>query len=260
MTEVYHPNSSSDADTWPEALDVAVHIHRAMAEAEFQTYVWWYIRRSYGPMKEDGTISKRGYMMAHFSKFVRHGYERIDATKAPQTDVFISAYINGGGDSVTVVAVNKKTSVINQSFAVSGGAAALTKMEGWRTTGSESMAKIADIGVADGNFTASLPAQSVTTFVGALPKHATGALPKPQAAPRARPPAVTVRGRALSVNAPAGTVARVRVVNATGKTVARFSAPGGSTRSLGAIPAGAYFIEAQLAKDGAKTVSVAVLR
>lgn len=21
----------------------------------FQTYTWWYIRRSYGPMKEDGT-------------------------------------------------------------------------------------------------------------------------------------------------------------------------------------------------------------
>lgn len=32
-------------------------------------------------MKEDGTISKRGYNMAHFSKFVRPGYVRIDATK-----------------------------------------------------------------------------------------------------------------------------------------------------------------------------------
>jgi glucuronoarabinoxylan endo-1,4-beta-xylanase len=169
MTEVYHPNSSSDADTWPEALDVAVHIHRAMAEAEFQTYVWWYIRRSYGPMKENGTISKRGYMMSHFSKFVRPGYIRIDATKSPQTDVFVSAYISKDSDSLTIVAVNKKTSAVNQNFAISGGAA-LTNLEGWRTTGSGNLAKIADISVTSGNFTASLPAQSVTTFVGAVPK------------------------------------------------------------------------------------------
>ncbi len=82
MTEVYYPNSDTNsADRWPEALDVSQHIHNAMVEGDFQAYVWWYIRRSYGPMKEDGTISKRGYNMAHFSKFVRPGYVRIDATK-----------------------------------------------------------------------------------------------------------------------------------------------------------------------------------
>jgi hypothetical protein len=43
-------------------------------------------------------------------------------------------------------------------------------MEGWRTTGSANMAKITDnISVSGGSFTASLPAQSVTTFVGTMP-------------------------------------------------------------------------------------------
>jgi len=45
-------------------------------------------------MKEDGTISKRGYMMAHYSKFVRPGYVRVDATKNPTYNVYLSAYKN----------------------------------------------------------------------------------------------------------------------------------------------------------------------
>jgi hypothetical protein len=133
-----------------------------MAEAEFQSYVWWYIRRSYGPMKENGTISKRGYMMAHFSKFVRHGYIRIDATKNPETDVFVSAY--RGENKIAIVAVNKKTSSVSQNFVINN-APAIGSAESWRTSGSENLAKGANINIAGGNFTANLPAQSVTTFV-----------------------------------------------------------------------------------------------
>jgi glucuronoarabinoxylan endo-1,4-beta-xylanase len=162
MTEVYHPNSEADSgDKWPEALQTAQHVHNAMVEAEFQMYVWWYIRRSYGPMLENGNISKRGYMMSHFSKFVRPGYVRVDATKAPVTNVDVSAYKSA--DSVVIVAINRTTSAVNQKFVINNGT--VTKMEGWRTSGNENMVKIADVNVS-GSFTANLPAQSVTTFVG----------------------------------------------------------------------------------------------
>lgn len=129
-------------------------------------YVWWYIRRSYGPLKENGNISKRGYMMAHFSKFVRPGAVRIDATKTPETDVYVSAYKSSGADSLIIVAVNKKTSAVSQVFNISNGT--VSKMESWRTSGSENMAKQSDINITSGSFTASLPAQSVTTFVGII--------------------------------------------------------------------------------------------
>lgn len=56
-------------------------------------------------MKEDGMISKRGYNMAHFSKFVRPGYVRIDATKNPEPNVYVSAY--KGDNKVVIVAINK---------------------------------------------------------------------------------------------------------------------------------------------------------
>ena len=134
--------------------------------AEFQMYVWWYIRRLYSPLKEDGAISKRGYMMAHFSKFVRPGYIRIDAAKNPETNVFVSAYKSG--NKVVIVAVNKKTSVSNMNFTVSGGGAT-GSVESWRTSGTENMLKATGtITVNGGKFSATLPAQSVTTFVGTL--------------------------------------------------------------------------------------------
>ncbi|MDP4179551.1 MAG: dockerin type I domain-containing protein [Bacillota bacterium] len=165
MTEVYVPNSDDNsADRWPEALDVAVHMHNGMVEAEFQAYVWWYIRRQYGPMKEDGTISKRGYMMAHFSKYIRNGYLRVDATKSPNTNVYVSAY--KGDNKVVIVAINKNTSAVSQKFILQNGStSSVTPIV---TTGSQNLVTGSNISVSGGAFTAQLPAQSVTTFIGTL--------------------------------------------------------------------------------------------
>lgn len=162
MTEVYVPNSSSDADTWPEALDVAENIHNGMTVGNMSAYVWWYIRRSYGPMKENGNISKRGYMMAQYSKFVRPGDVRIDATEQPTQNVFVSAYKNDA-DQVTIVAVNKTTSEYNQSFSMGSGES-ISGVTRYRSSGSENLAK-SEIGFNGTGFAAQLPAQSVSTFV-----------------------------------------------------------------------------------------------
>jgi glucuronoarabinoxylan endo-1,4-beta-xylanase len=164
MTEVYYPNSSSSADLWPEALDVSYHINSALVEGDFQAYVWWYIRRSYGPMKEDGTISKRGYNMAHFSKFVRPGYVRVDATKNPNTNVYASAF--KGDNKAVIVAINKGTSAVSQRFVLQNGNA--STVSSWITDGSRNLAASSPINVSAGSFTAQLPAQSVTTFVAEL--------------------------------------------------------------------------------------------
>lgn len=162
MTEVYYPNSDNNsADRWPEALGVSEHIHHSMVEGDFQAYVWWYIRRSYGPMKEDGMISKRGYNMAHFSKFVRPGYVRIDATKSPESNVFVSAY--KGNNQVVIVAINKNNAGVNQHFVVQNGS--VSQASRWVTSGSSNLQPGTDITISGNQFWAHLPAQSVTTFV-----------------------------------------------------------------------------------------------
>lgn len=161
MTEVYVPNSDADsADRFPEALEVAYNMHNGIVEGNFQAYVWWYIRRSYGPMKEDGTMSKRGAMMAQYSKFVRPGYVRVDATKNPNTNVYISAY-KGDGKAV-IVAINKGTSSVSQKFSLQG-ASSVSKVSSWITDGSKNVSAAASYSGA--SFTAQLPGQSVITFV-----------------------------------------------------------------------------------------------
>ncbi|WP_433090141.1 cellulose binding domain-containing protein [Dactylosporangium sp. CA-052675] len=165
MTEVYYPNSTDSADAWPGALDVAEHMHHAMVDAEFQAYVWWYLRRSYGPMREDGQISKRGAMMAHFARFVRPGYVRIDATANPASNVFVSAYRSG--NTVVIVAVNKNTSSVTQQFTLAGTAAS-GGVSNWLTDASRNVAPQSALTMTNGSITVTLPARSVTTFVTSL--------------------------------------------------------------------------------------------
>lgn len=164
MTEVYYPNSNANsADNWPEALGVSDHIHNAMIN-NMQTYVWWYIRRSYSPMRENGTISKRGYCMAQYSKFIRRGYKRVAATENPNNGVHVSAY-TGDGKAV-IVAVNKGSASVSQKFAVNGQG--ISKVDRYRTSGSENLAKTSNLALEGNGFWAYLPANSVSTFVCTL--------------------------------------------------------------------------------------------
>ena len=161
MTEVY-TDSKNDADLWPMALDVATNIHNAMVEAEFNVYTWWYIRRSYGMIKENGQISKRGWCMAQYTKFVRPGFKRVDATKSPATNVYVSAY--KGGDQIVIVAVNTNTSSKSLTFSLAG--AKVTEFTQYTTSSSKNLANGGTISVSGSGFSATIDAQSVTTWVG----------------------------------------------------------------------------------------------
>ena len=102
------------------AMDVAYEIHRAMVVGNFNQYTWWYIRRCYGLIMEKdfgnklqvssneiGKVSKRGYVMSQFARFIRPGAVRVGATAKPEANLFASAYKSAGGDSVIVVLVNR---------------------------------------------------------------------------------------------------------------------------------------------------------
>jgi glucuronoarabinoxylan endo-1,4-beta-xylanase len=183
MTEVYYPNSSDSGDLWPQALDVGEHIHHAMVDAEFQAYIWWTIRRSYGPMREDGQISKRGAMMAHFARFVRPGYARIDATANPASNVYVSAY--RGGNTVVIVAVNKNTSSVSQQFTLSNTTAS-GSVSNWLTDGSRNVAPQGALSMSNGSLTVTLPARSIMTFVTSV--SGTPSSPSPSVSASSSPP------------------------------------------------------------------------
>lgn len=180
MTEVY-TDSKYDANIWSDtyindsrhAIKVAEHIHYAMVDGNFQTYVFWPLRRYYALIHDGnsdnqgntpasaGTATKRGYCMAQFSKFVRPGYVRVDATKQPITNVFVSAYKKG--DDVVIVAVNKTTSSKSLTLSIPG-----TKVTTWTpytTSASKNVAKGTSIN-GGASFQVTLEPASVTTFTG----------------------------------------------------------------------------------------------
>ncbi|MBK9576175.1 MAG: hypothetical protein IPO40_03785 [Fibrobacteres bacterium] len=162
MTEHY-TESANDADLWPMALDVGTDIHNTMVEGNFSAYVWWFIRRKYSPMKEDGNISKRGYCMAQYSKFIRPGFVRVDATKAPATNVLVSAYYNKTDGKTVVVVVNKNTSASSLKFTIAGTKA--NSFIKYTTSSSKSLAKDGSVAMSGESFSSSVDGQSVTTFV-----------------------------------------------------------------------------------------------
>ncbi|MBQ6555856.1 MAG: carbohydrate binding domain-containing protein [Firmicutes bacterium] len=166
MTEVYVPNSNSNsADNWPEALQVSENMHNGLVVGNLSAYVWWYIRRSYSLLKENGQISKRGYCFAQYSKFVRPGDYRVDATEQPASNVYVSAYKNSK-NQVAIVAVNNSDNGYSQQFSLNGKT--ITDVDRWRTSKNENLANQNNLANDGKTFWAQLPARSVTTFVVTL--------------------------------------------------------------------------------------------
>lgn len=167
MTEVYVPNSDANSNNiWSQAIQVSENIHNGLVVGNMSAYVWWYIRRNYGPMSEDGSISKRGYNMAQYSKWVRPGDIRIDATEQPASGVLVSAYKNDN-KQVTIVAINKGNSEYTQEFSIGSGEK-IVDVDRWRTSANENLALTEDLENNGSGFFAQLPASSVSTFVVSL--------------------------------------------------------------------------------------------
>ena len=163
MTEVYVPNSDANsADRWPEAVAVSENIHNALVVGNMNAYVWWYIRRQYSPIWDTGKVSKRGYAMAQFSKYIRPGDVRIDATEQPNSNILVSAYKHSD-TQVEVVAINKGNSDVTQEFNLNGRT--IKNVNRYRTSGSENLAATKGMEANGSSFFSQLPANSVSTYV-----------------------------------------------------------------------------------------------
>jgi hypothetical protein len=145
-------------------MKMAKEIHDCMVVASMNAYVYWWIIAANGLASSGGSIYKRAYVLGQYAKYIRPGYHRVDATASPATGLSVSAY--QGDDKVVIVAVNTGTGSVNQSFVLRGGTA--SQISSWQTTSSSNMAAGQDYSASGGSFTAALPGQSITTFVGSL--------------------------------------------------------------------------------------------
>lgn len=100
MTE--YITDTEDANSWPKSLSLASNLHQSMV-SNYNAYIWWYIRRSYGLITENGAVSKRGYIMSQFARYVRPGSQRIASTENPYSDVYTTAYKTPDNKTILVV-------------------------------------------------------------------------------------------------------------------------------------------------------------
>ncbi|MGQ7855422.1 hypothetical protein ACUN24_14410 [Pedobacter sp. WC2501] len=158
MTEHY-TNSNISGDDWSNAMTAAKEIHDCM-NSGWSAYVWWYIRRSYGPISESGNIQKIGYIMAHYARYVRPGYTKISCTSNPSTGVYVTAYKSG--TKLVLVIVNQNPSITYQTFNYSG--ITVSGFNRYFTTSSTNLSSN-NLAVSGGSFGINLAASSVTTLV-----------------------------------------------------------------------------------------------
>ena len=157
MTEHLDTNISYAAD-----LNTAVEIHNCLTQANFSAYIWWYGKRFYGPIDDNGNITKRGYVMSQFARFIAPGSVRLGTGNNSNAAVLISAYKSTGG-KITIVAINTSDGIANQKITVSN--ASVSQVLPYTTAADKNTATGAAITVTNNIFTDSLPPNSITTFV-----------------------------------------------------------------------------------------------
>ena len=132
-------------------------------------WLYWWLQSpestdNQGLMNSNGTVALRAYMLGQYSKFIRPGYYRIDATHLPQTGVSVSAFQNTATNTLVIVATNYTGAAVSQAFSLSN-APTFASVTPTTTSSSQSLAQQAPVAVSGGSFTYTLPAQSITTFV-----------------------------------------------------------------------------------------------
>jgi O-glycosyl hydrolase len=105
-------------------------------------------------------VTKRFYVLGQYSRYVRPGAVRYGVSGSPP-GVQTMAFWNNG--DWTVVATNTNTSATTLS--VDLGSGALTPGGAYQTDANENLAAVPAPAISGSTITASLPAQSVTTYV-----------------------------------------------------------------------------------------------
>jgi glucuronoarabinoxylan endo-1,4-beta-xylanase len=109
------------------------------------------------------TVAKRAYMLGNYSRFVRPGFYRIDATPMPRTGVLVSAYKSPANTVLVVVVINQNGSAVSQNFTLNG--ASVSSVTPWITSSSLNLTQEPEVEVSGGSFSYVLPAYSITSFV-----------------------------------------------------------------------------------------------
>jgi len=104
--------------------------------------------------------TKQYYVMGQYSKFIRPGYRVIGVT-----DSGALAAWDAHAQKLTIVATNSSTSETTLTYDLSRFGTITGSVTPYRTSANENLKQLSNITLSNKTFTATLPANSVTTFV-----------------------------------------------------------------------------------------------
>jgi glucuronoarabinoxylan endo-1,4-beta-xylanase len=166
MTE-YLSGETSQGNDWTWCIPVAQQMNTVLQDG-MSAYVWWNIIRFYGPISDGtnnsgnkGDVTKKGYVMSQFSRFIRPGYHIIKSTSS-RFDVSITA-AKGDSSKLAVVATNSGSEPMVQTFNLQNSSA--SSFAAYRTTSTLNCELGNPVFVNNGSFTVTLEPSSIYTFV-----------------------------------------------------------------------------------------------
>ncbi|MFZ0885921.1 MAG: hypothetical protein WAN14_21140 [Candidatus Acidiferrales bacterium] len=173
QTEDSSPSPTYDGSI-DDGLSWAVKIHKYLAVANVNAWLWWFLtdmprqgegRDNAALTDIDGHYAKRAYVGGQWSKFVRPGWWRIGVSYyfGP---LYITAFKDTGNQLFAIVAVNPGGRAVSQKFSLNGFST--NSVTPWITSKHFSLAVQAPVAVQGSGFNFTLPASSVTTFVGTV--------------------------------------------------------------------------------------------
>lgn len=163
--------TTADAMMWAALIDAL------MGDDNANAFLWFQFQGGVnglnGPLKyyPNGTnafpvlIAPRAYVFGQYARFIRPGYRRIDATRIPQSGVTVTAYNNAVGNVLVIVVTNQNSSPVTQTFTLTNTPNFGT-LTPWTTSATQQMQQQTPVAISGGVVSATLPANSVTTFLG----------------------------------------------------------------------------------------------
>jgi glucuronoarabinoxylan endo-1,4-beta-xylanase len=172
--------SMADAMVWAHS------IHDFLTVGNVSAYIYWEIADCCGGTSHlnDGltdsqfNTSKRYYAIGQWSKFVRPGWARIDATANPANGIYVTAFKEDSSGNFAVVAVNQNSASVNVEFSLTGFPSA-NSVTPTVTSASASLEDQANVNISNDTFSYALPGTSITTFHGTASASASGASKAP---------------------------------------------------------------------------------
>jgi glucuronoarabinoxylan endo-1,4-beta-xylanase len=115
---------------------------------------------------QNRNLAKRAYVLGHYAKFIRPGWQRVDVTN--HGSLMVTAY-EGPSRQFAIVAINDSSwSAPAQAFRLNGLASRQLQITPWLTSSSASLAPQPPFESSAGgsSFSYTIPAESIVTFVG----------------------------------------------------------------------------------------------